>query len=364
MSSLGPYRAKRGAARTPEPVPAEEFEWGQQVDHTGDEQDGRGDRFVVQEHHATALHWDVRLERDGVLVSWAVPKGFPLATTTNHLAKQTEDHPLDYAWFEGDIPHGEYGGGAVTIWDHGRYLLEKWRPDKVQFVLSGQRVQGRYIFFRTRGRDWMLHRMDPSPPDWAPLPTDLTPMRATAGRRLPRDPAPWSFEVDWAGAPVLVAVYGGRLTVTDGSGAVVTSSYPELRGLGLQLGSRQVLLHGDVVVLDADGRPEPDLLRHRGDAAKPGARLLREAPVQLMIGDLLHTDGASLLGSDADARRGALESLALGGAHWQVPPAASGDGRTLVGAARERGLPGVLAKRRDAPYRPGQRSDTWRAIAG
>ncbi len=361
MSGLDPYRAKRDAARTPEPVPEREFEWGRQVDHTGDEQVGRGDGFVVQEHHATALHWDVRLERDGVLVSWAVPKGFPLDPATNHLAKQTEDHPMEYAGFEGEIPKGEYGGGAVTVWDHGRYQLEKWRPGKVQFVLSGQRVSGRYIFFRTNERDWMLHRMDPRPEGWAPLPQDLAPMLPTTGRRLPRKPEPWAFEVDWGGFRVLVAAYGGRLTVSS-DGANVLASFPELRALGLQLGSRQVLLDGELVLLDAAGRPDADLLRQRAGAAKPGARLLREAPVQLMVTDVLHAEGSSLLEAAYDDRRTVLEGLAVGGSHWQVPPSFPGAGQSVLDAAAQQGLPGVLAKRRTSPYRPGAVSDDWRAI--
>src|SRR5947209_13747003 len=139
----------RDAERTPEPVPADSEvpQWNvpdQPADHTGSDQDGRGDTFVVQEHHATALHWDVRLERDGVLVSWAVPKGLPPSPKQRgHLAKQTEDHPLAYATFAGEIPKGEYGGGSVTIWDAGTYSLEKWTADEVKVVFHGERVEGR-----------------------------------------------------------------------------------------------------------------------------------------------------------------------------------------------------------------------------
>src|SRR6195952_5631608 len=126
----------RDPSRTPEPVPAGDAGDAAPIpaspaeDHTGDDQDGRGDTFVIQEHHATALHWDVRLERDGVLVSWAVPKGLPPSPKQRgHLAKQTEDHPIAYATFAGDIPRGEYGGGHGSIWDSGTYPLEKWTAD-------------------------------------------------------------------------------------------------------------------------------------------------------------------------------------------------------------------------------------------
>ena len=115
---------------------------------------------MIQEHHARRLHWDFRLERDGVLVSWALPRGVPGDPEQNRLAVHTEDHPLDYIDFAGEIPKGQYGGGEVTIWDSGTYEEEKWEPGKVVVSLSGERVRGRYALFRTRGDDWMIHRMD------------------------------------------------------------------------------------------------------------------------------------------------------------------------------------------------------------
>jgi bifunctional non-homologous end joining protein LigD len=141
----------------------------------GARSEGNNDTFVIQEHHARSLHWDVRLERDGVLVSWAVPKGLPLNPKDNRLAVHTEDHPIDYGSFQGDIPAGEYGGGTVILWDRGRYELEEWTDREVKVVFHGSRAEGRYVFFQTRGSDWMVHRMDGPPfPDWQPVPTDLT----------------------------------------------------------------------------------------------------------------------------------------------------------------------------------------------
>lgn len=328
------------------------------VDHTGDEQDGRGDTFVVQEHHATALHWDVRLERDGVLVSWAVPKGLPLDPATNHLAKQTEDHPLPYASFAGDIRKGEYGGGRVTVWDSGTYELEKWRKNEVKIVLHGTRIDGRYVLFRTGGAAWIVHRMAARPAGWTPLPAGLRPMLASRGR-LPADDENWSFEVKWDGVRALVAVDGGRLTVTSRNGNEVTASYPELRGLGLQLGSRQALLDGEVVAFDADGRTDFGALQARMHVGKPGAALLRSTPVHLLVFDVLHLDGQPLLRRTYDDRRAALESLDLHGPNWQVPPAIAGGGQAVLDATLAQGLEGVVAKRRDGAYTPGRRSDSW-----
>ncbi len=172
MANLDEYRQRRDAARTPEPVPAE-----------GPLPHGDDDVFVVQEHHARALHYDVRLERGGVLVSWAVPKGLLMPPGAVRLAVHTEDHPMEYATFEGDIPRGEYGGGKVTIWDRGRYDTLKWTDDEVQVEFHGQRVQGRYVFFhKGDSRDWMVRR---------------TGVRATPS------------------VPVEVAVDGRRLRLTD-----------------------------------------------------------------------------------------------------------------------------------------------------
>ncbi len=176
---------------------------------------GNNDTFVIQEHHARALHWDFRLERDGVLVSWAVPKGLPEHPKDNHLAVHTEDHPLEYASFAGDIPASEYGGGNVMLWDRGRYETEKWSDREVMVVLHGQRARGRYVLFATgrSGRDWMIHRMDPPRrPDWERLPESVEPMLATDGRLPPQaKDAEWAYEFDWDGIRAIAYVDGGRL---------------------------------------------------------------------------------------------------------------------------------------------------------
>jgi bifunctional non-homologous end joining protein LigD len=354
---LDSYRAKRDAARTPEPVPGWEVP-DVATDHTGDEQDGRGDTFVVQEHHATALHWDVRLERDGVLVSWAVPKGLPLDPARNHLAKQTEDHPMAYATFAGDIPRGEYGGGHVSIWDSGAYELLKWREREVKVVLHGERVDGTYVFFRTGGQDWMVHRVDPPPAGWSPLPTGVAPMLATTGP-LPKDDGRWSYEVKWDGVRALVAVDGGRITMTSRNGNDITAAYPELRGLGLVLGSTTALLDGEVVAFDPAGRPDFGRLQSRMHARKPSPALVRDTPVTLLLFDVLHLEGTSLLDRPYEQRRAALEALPLSGERWQVPPAFPGDGEAVMTATRAQGMEGVVAKRKDSRYEPGRRSDCW-----
>ena len=128
-------------------------------------------RFVVQEHNARRLHWDLRLEHEGALASWALPRGVPEHPDENRLAVRTEDHPLEYLEFHGEIPKGEYGAGTMTIWDRGTYEAEKFRDDEVIATFHGERVHGRYALFRTRESDWMIHRMDPpEDPDYEPFP--------------------------------------------------------------------------------------------------------------------------------------------------------------------------------------------------
>ena len=145
---------------------------------------------MIHEHHARRLHWDLRLERDGVLASWAIPKGLPEAPGENRFAAATEDHPLEYLDFEGEIPEGQYGAGTMAIWDRGTYECLKWEPRKVEVALHGERVDARYALFPIGKdeppKDWMIHRMDPpADPQREPMPEQIAPMLARAGE-LPR----------------------------------------------------------------------------------------------------------------------------------------------------------------------------------
>jgi bifunctional non-homologous end joining protein LigD len=341
---LTTYRGKRDAAKTPEPVPAPGAgttggaDRAGAADKAGDGAAGERDsRFVIQEHHARRLHWDLRLERDGVLVSWAVPKGIPRDPKTNHLAVHTEDHPLEYATFEGQIPKGEYGAGRMTIWDSGTYETQKWTDREVMVVLHGSRASGRYVLFQTGGKNWMIHRMDPpADPDAEPLPAGLRPMLATERARLPRDEDSYAFEFAWGGRRMLAAVEGGRARFTDADGREVGSPAGLAMPLGAALGARPALLDGDLTELDG-----------------------REI---YLIFDLLHLDGHALLDLPYEERRRRLDGLKLSGARWQTAPWFPGDGAAVRKAAQDQGLPGIVAKRLDTPYRAGERSDAWRLI--
>lgn len=374
--SLDTYRSKRRPGATPEPIP----------ERGGRRRAARrpvGQRFVVQEHHARALHWDFRLERDGVLVSWALPKGLPVDPGQNHLAVHTEDHPLEYLDFQGTIPRGEYGAGTVSIWDRGRYDCHKWSDREVMVVLHGRRAKGRYVLFRTdrsrrrrgaagrgdapegadegAGEQWMIHRMDPAPADWEPMPELVRPMLCQSGS-LPADDDGWAFEFKWDGVRAIVYVEGGRVRITSRNDLDVSVSYPELRPLGEALGSRAVVLDGEIIALDAEGQPSFRMLQRRMHVAEAARakRLSSQVPATFMAFDVLYLDGRSTMDRTYDERRRLLESLSLDGAAWATPPAFSGGpGADVLRAARERGLEGVVAKRRDSTYQPGRRSDRW-----
>jgi bifunctional non-homologous end joining protein LigD len=337
---LGAYRKKRNLDATPEPG---------------------GRRFVVQEHHARRLHWDLRLEHEGVLASWALPRGVPDHPDENRLAVRTEDHPLEYLEFEGEIPKGEYGAGTMTVWDRGTYEAEKFREDEVIAVFHGERLRGRYALFRTRGDDWLIHRMDPPEREgYVPMPERLEPMLARTGP-LPRDEENYGFEVKWDGIRALLYCDHGHLRLQGRNFSDFTPRYPELRELAGELGARRVILDGEVVALGDDGRPSFERLQTRMHLASDSAvrRRMRDVPVTFVIFDLLYLDGHSTLPLSYEERRDLLGRLELEGPAWRTPAYHSGEGRALLDATAELGVEGIVAKRLDCPYEPGRRSGGW-----
>jgi bifunctional non-homologous end joining protein LigD len=347
---LAEYEAKRNFTKTSEP--------GAKVSP----RKAKAPRFVVQEHHARSLHWDFRLERDGVLVSWAVPKGVPADPKKNHLAVHVEDHPVSYINFAGEIPAGEYGGGSVSIWDEGTYETQKWSDREVMVVLLGKRVQGRYVLFRTNGKNWMIHRMDPPlDPERKPMPERIEPMMAKLATAIPRPDAAWGFEFKWDGIRALAYVEGGRVRLISRSGEDVTPRYPEIHPMGRALGSREVILDGEVVALDDKGRPSFEEIQQRMGLTSESEvrRKMKLVPVTYMVFDLVWQDGHSLVDQAYKERRQRLAQLKLSGASWQTPPWEEGGGQAVLDASAKAGLEGVMAKKLDSRYEPGRRSGAW-----
>jgi len=179
---------------------------------------------------------------------------------------------------------------------------------------------------------------------------------------LPPDDGAWAFEVKWDGVRALVGLSEGQLTMTSRNGNEVSAAYPELQGLARQVADRQLLLDGEVVAFDGSGRTDFGLLQSRMHVRSPSAALRRAAPVQLLVFDLLHVDGRSLVDETYDDRRAALDELGLPGECWQVPASFPSGGRALLDATRAQGLEGVVAKRRDSRYEAARRSDSWRKV--
>ncbi|WP_291044299.1 ATP-dependent DNA ligase [Herbiconiux sp.] len=396
---LAVYRSKRDGSKTPEPVP-----------HAAPEPTS-GRSFVIQEHHARRLHWDFRLEHDGVLVSWALPKGVPDDPGQNHLAVMTEDHPLEYGSFEGTIPAGEYGAGTVVIWDFGEYELEKWRDGKEIIVtLHGQPSGGlgdprKVVLIHTGGRDsaaaknWLIHRMVPKDgatdapkrrktgghpasassvavdePESPPAAEvrggrrrEIAPMLASAA--APReldDEEEWAFEMKWDGIRAVVDIDEGDVRIRTRNGNDVTAAYPELaEALAASHPNRSMVLDGEIVALDSRGRPSFGRLQQRMGLRKPREVEAARArtKVDLMLFDLLELDGESLMNRPWTSRRRILsETLPESDGPVHVPPVFDGDVQHAVAASRELGLEGVMAKRRESRYSPGRRTRTWLKI--
>jgi bifunctional non-homologous end joining protein LigD len=345
---LGTYRKKRDFEKTAEPP-------------GGAQPTATSARFVVQEHSARRLHWDLRLEHEGTLKSWALPRGIPAHPDENRLAVHTEDHPLEYLDFEGDIPKGEYGAGTMRIWDRGTFEAEKFRENEVIATFGGERLRGRYALFQTREKDWMIHRMDPPlDPGYEPMPERLTPMLAQSGE-LPRDEAAWGFEVKWDGIRTILFCDHGHMALQGRNGTDFTGRYPEVRELARELGARRLVLDGEIVAFDEEGRPSFERLQSRMHLGSDSAvrRRMRDIPVTYVAFDLLYLDGRSTMALSYEERRKVLDALEFGGPAWRAPAYQRGEGSALLAATKELGIEGVVAKRLSSSYEPGRRASAW-----
>ena len=352
---LKDYRRKRRFDRTPEPDGGK---------RTGRAAKGGKPRFAIQEHSATSWHFDLRLERDGVLVSFALPRGLPEDPRSNRKAVHTEDHPLEYLTWEGTIPSGSYGAGEMSVYDRGTYDAEKWEPKKIVLTLSGKRVSGKYALFQAGDRkDWMIHRMDEPADRGDPPPEHVTPMMATLSL-LPADEEAYAFEVKWDGMRAIAFSEPGRLRLETRTLRDITAGFPELNRLQRQLGARRAVLDGEIVAFDGAGRPSFQQLQGRMHLANRSqvTRAAKSAPVTYMIFDLLYLDGESLLAADYRTRRRRLEELGLEGPAWKVPPILDGTAADVLEASRKAGLEGIIAKRVDSGYEPGHRGREWLKI--
>ncbi len=334
--SLDEYRRKRRPGHTPEPF-----------------DDGAASGapvFVVQRHAARRLHYDLRLERDGVLASWAVPKGIPLVPGERRLAVHVEDHPLEYADFEGRIPEGEYGAGTVETWDRGTYELVERKPDGGLTVrLSGERLDGVWTLvpagLEGKEENWLLVRKDDGPPR-----RTYRPMLATLADEPPRG-AGWSFEPKWDGYRATVTIAGGTATLLSRNGKDLTGRFPAVAGaVAAAARTTDVVLDGEIVALDADGTPSFSLLQQGG------------GHVAVVLFDLLEQEGRPVIDLPLAERRARLERTIDTASDRVLLSPAFDDGDALLAAAERQALEGIVAKRLDGRYEPGRRVRHWRKV--
>src|ERR671932_93980 len=343
MAELREYRKKRDPKKTPEPF--------------GGKKRGKEPIFVVQRHDARRLHYDFRLERDGALASWAVPKGVPLEAGQQHLAVHVEDHPLEYASFEGEIPKGQYGAGTVEIWDSGTYeLVDEKKDGGLTVRLHGNRLEGTWALVPAKldgdPKNWLIIRKREDGVSTPAKRAEYRPMLATLTAELPTAEG-WLFGVKWDGYRAIGRVSGGEATLTSRNGNDLTGRFANVaRELPKALKTPDAVLDGEVCPLDEQRRSSFSAMQQ----GQPGT------PIVYYVFDLLEVEGEPVLDRPLTERRGRRDKL-LDRRNRTIRVSDSfDDGPALLEAAREQGLEGVIAKRPDSRYAEGKRTREWLKI--
>ena len=344
MAKLAEYRKKRDPKKTPEPF--------------GGKKKGARPIFVIQRHDARRLHYDFRLERDGALASWAVPKGVPLEPGQRALAVHVEDHPLEYATFEGEIPKGQYGAGLVEIWDKGTYeLVEEKRDGGLTVKLHGERLEGTWTLVPAKldgnPKNWLLLKKREEGATAEPRRRrNYSPMLATLAKDVPKGDD-WLFEVKWDGYRAIADLHGGDATLTSRKGNDFTERFRSVASaIERSLKTPDCVLDGEVCALDEDGRATFSAMQQ----GKPGTRYV------FVAFDVLEVEGESLVDLPLTERQKRLATLIDRRNRTVQISEAFDDGQALFRAAQQQHFEGILAKKRDSRYQPGRRSREWLKI--
>lgn len=340
---LQTYSAKRSFEKTPEPPPAPVL--------------GKGNAFVVHRHHASRLHYDLRLEQKGVLKSWAVPKGLPPRPGIKRLAVNVEDHPLEYVNFEGAIPKGEYGGGMMWKFALGRYEITKQKEDGFYFRLQSRELNGEYRIYHTKENQWLLERVDTPQLDW--LHERIQPMLARPAEKPP-DSSDFLYELKWDGIRALVALDEGQMKIYGRNRMEFTKQFPELLVPEQAFRATSALFDGEIVCLEPDGKPNFRNVIYRMQQNAEGAieRGKAKYPAVCYLFDCLYLDGRSIINEPLTRRREWLVDAVRSGSPFRVSEAFD-DGAALLEAVQGMGLEGIMAKLRASPYTTGKRTDSW-----
>jgi bifunctional non-homologous end joining protein LigD len=344
--ALTDYARKRSFDKTPEPGPAP--------------LSSEGHEFVVHRHHATRLHYDLRLEQKGTLRSWAVPKGLPQRPGIKRLAVSVEDHPMSYISFEAEIPKGQYGGGMMWIYARGKWDLVKQKKDGFYFRLNSREVNAEYRLINTRDKEWLLDRLDQPQVDW--LRGGIEPMLAEI-RDKPFDSDDYIYEVKWDGIRALISLDEEELTIRSRNGRVITMQFPELNIPSQAFRATNAVIDAEIVCLDEKGKPVfQHVIRRLQQSTESGVARLRERfPATCYVFDVLYLDGRAVVAEPLERRRDWLEDMIRETPVYRVSQAFA-EGRPLYDAAVKMGLEGIIAKLKTSPYTPGRRNPAWLKI--
>jgi len=344
---LKAYSNKRDFERTPEPRP---------IRDTGDTKNA----FVIHRHHATRLHYDLRLEQEGVLKCWSVPKGLPPNPGVKRLAVATEDHPLEYLSFEGNIPKGQYGAGNMWVYASGKYEITKQKKDGFYFYLHSPELNAEYRMHRIKEDQWLLERVDRPQIDW--LHDAIDPMLSQMGTRIPESEK-FFYEVKWDGIRVLVSLYEGNIKIQLRSKRDATKNFPELLIPEKAFRASTALFDGEIVCLNENGKPEFQKVvdRLRRTTKEEIERGRKKYPVHCYIFDCLYLDGRPIINEPLYRRRQWMEDAIKKDTAFRVSEVVM-DGKGLFEAAKEFGLEGIMAKDPRSKYYPGKRSGAWLKI--
>jgi len=399
--SLEVYNKKRDFGKTPEPAgkrakPAARL------------------RFVVQMHRASRLHYDFRLEADGALASWAVPKGPTLVPLDKRLAMHVEDHPMNYRDFEGNIPAGQYGAGSVIVWDKGTYSLAEGTDPaaeiakgKIKFVMHGKKLRGLFTLVKIKprpgesGEPWLLFKdhdayedaaydpaahpesvktgktladvaKDPGAKTWQSRPVGKAAEKAQARAHVKREPIPkiampmlatlaadpfdddaWLFEIKWDGYRAICTIGDdGTMKLTSRNGLDLLGKFPDMADLAQAFSSVPIVVDGEIVSLDASGRSDFQRLQYYGKD---------RVPLTFAAFDVLYADGKDLRKRPLEERKALLERLIADETLVLFSKHVIGRGKALYAQAKKSGLEGIIAKKRDSTYQE-RRSRDWLKI--
>jgi bifunctional non-homologous end joining protein LigD len=343
---LDAYTKKRDFKKTPEPAG--------EVNLRGN------NNFVVHRHHASHLHYDLRLEQDGVLKSWAIPRGLPPRPGIRRLAVQTEDHPLAYLKFDGKIPKGQYGAGEMWIYALGKYQITKEKKDGFYFRLTSKELTGEYRMHKTKEKEYLLERVDDPQIDYINM--FIEPMLSEV-RNDPPKGDDYVYEVKWDGIRALIAYEEGQLKIHTRNKNEITAQFPELNAGEKAFRATNALFDAEIVCLDESGKPVFKKVINR--LMSKGETVIQKNsktnPCYCYIFDCLYLDGRSLINEPLAKRKDWLKDVVRFDTPYRVSEYVT-DGESLLAAAREHGLEGIMAKKRDSKYFPGKRSDCWYKI--